>query len=437
MKEQFSKIIKSRFLRSAGTISGGAAAAQLIAFASSPILTRLYTPDAYGILALMLGFVTIAVTAASLHYELAIALPKREEDAGSITALAMFLGIIVSILSVLVFAPALGDFLGRFGFATLRTYWWLLPLTLFATALHQALMFWHIRKQRFKEVAANGVVQSLTQNGAPILFAGLGFTAVGLLLGITVSRIVAAGGFLWRAIKFDRAVLTPNVPAIQKLVKEYWTFPTIGLAGALLHVGVFQLPAFLLTDVYGAAVAGFFLLQDRVLGVPLAVLSQGLAGVFYVNAAKLANDDPKELKRSYFQLLRNLSLAGIVPVIILVLFAPWMFKLVFGAEWETAGEYARLMAVPTFLRFVAGPLYRCLTILKQQLWILLFDGIGILMLLAIPRFASEPIAGVKIVAAALSITYAGLLAAATVAVMRKARRGEEIVTGAAQVAEVR
>ena len=59
------------------------------------------------------------------------------------------------------------------------------------------------------------------------------------------------------------------------------------------------------------------------------------------------------------------------------------------------------------------------------------------MLFTIPRFASEPMAGVKIVATALSITYAGLLAAATYAVMRKARGGEDLIVQTAPVAEIR
>lgn len=418
-----SKALSSRFLRSAGTISGGAAIAQLIAFAASPILTRLYSPSAYGALALMLAFITMGVTMASLHYELAIALPKRDEDAASITLLAILLGTVSSAVSVFLFAPAGANLLGRWGFDEIIAFWWLLPVTLLATAIYQALQLWHLRRQRYKEVAANGVVQSVTQNGLPIALAALGFSGIGLLLGLAVSRVVAAVGFLSRAVRRDRTILVDSLKRLRALAAEYKSFPTIGLAGAVLHMACFHLPIFLLTDLYGAGIAGLYMLQDRVLGVPLAVMAQGLASVFYVNAAKLAHEDPAALKRSYFKLLRTLTLSGLAPTVILILIAPWLFKIVFGARWEIAGEYARIMAVPTLLRFVGGPLYRCLTILKKQSWILVWDGIGVILMLTLPLYlggGAMGVGGIQSVAIAISVTYAGLLFSATWAVIRHA-----------------
>jgi O-antigen/teichoic acid export membrane protein len=428
IQQRFSKALSSRFLRSAGTISGGAALTQMIAFGTAPILTRLYSPESYGLLALLLGFVTFGVAIASLHYEMAIALPKKDEDAASLSLLAVFLGTSFAVLTVLLFAPALGNLLGKAGFDQLVRYWWLLPISLFATAIHQALMLWHLRKQRFKEVAGNNISQSLTQNGGPILFAWMGLTGIGLLLGLTLSRVVAAAGFAYRAFKQDRSIFHGAIRNLWHQAKEYRSFPTVGLIGAALHIACFQLPVFLLTDLYGAHAAGFYMLQDRVLGVPLAVLAQGVASVFYVNAARMANEDPLELRRSYFKLLKNLTLSGIVPTLVLLALAPWLFKTVFGKNWEIAGEFARIMAIPTLLRFIAGPLFRCLTILKHQTSILVWDGIGLITMLMLPGYLAKSMeptrAGVLAVAIAISLTYAGLLASATWAVVQRSRNGQ-------------
>jgi O-antigen/teichoic acid export membrane protein len=213
---------------------------------------------------------------------------------------------------------------------------------------------------------------------------------------------------------------------ISKVATEYRTFPAVGLPGAVLHIACFQLPAFLLASFYGAGVTGFYLLQDRVLGAPLAVVAQGVASVFYVNAAKLAASNPERLKKEYFLTMRNLSFAALLPTVILVAAGPWLFKVIFGAEWERAGEFARIMAVPMFLRFIGGPLYRCLSILKAQKWILICDGIGCAAMLTFLSYnastISTGIAGVTGVAVAISLTYAGLIAAASYEVCRNAAR---------------
>lgn len=426
MKGILSKALKSRFLRSAGTLSSGAAISQMIAFGTSPILTRLYSPEAYGVFALMLAFVTFALALVSLHYEMAIALPAKNEDAASVTALAIILAGVVSSIAVVLFAPWGFNLLASFGFTKLINVWWLLPATILASALHQALQLWHLRRERYKEVAANGVVHSLTLNTAPILLSVSGLSSIGLLIGLVAARCASAIGLLTRAIRRDRTLIAASFSGLRRVAGDYRSFPTVGLPGAVLHIACFQLPAFLLVDLFGADIAGFYLLQDRVLGAPLAVVAQGVASVFYVNAAKLAVSNGEELKNQYFKMMRNLALAGLVPALILILAGPWLFKIIFGANWERAGEFARIMAVPMFLRFIGGPLYRCLTILKAQKWILVCDGAGCVGMLAILSYfsgnAENGVAGVSGIAAAISLTYAGLIGAASYEVCKHATR---------------
>ena len=142
LNKSFRNALKSRFLRSAGTITGGAAFVQIIAFASVPVLTRLYTPESFGLLAVMLGFITFAAAAASLHYEMAIALPRRDEDGASLGILSMLLSIAFAAVSVIVFAPFGLNLLVRFSYESLLPYWWLIPVSILGTGIRQPLIYW-------------------------------------------------------------------------------------------------------------------------------------------------------------------------------------------------------------------------------------------------------------------------------------------------------
>lgn len=62
---------------------GGTAIAQDLSVLSSPLLTRLYGPEAFGIIAIFTAITGIISVMACLRYEQAIMLPKRDEEAAN------------------------------------------------------------------------------------------------------------------------------------------------------------------------------------------------------------------------------------------------------------------------------------------------------------------------------------------------------------------
>ena len=68
------------FGRGVAVLGGGAAAAQAIAVAASPILTRLYSPADFGVLAVYTSLVSLLGAVAALSYHQAIPLPEIEFD---------------------------------------------------------------------------------------------------------------------------------------------------------------------------------------------------------------------------------------------------------------------------------------------------------------------------------------------------------------------
>lgn len=89
---------KSEFTKNIVTLITGTAFAQAIPIAISPILTRIYTPEDFGIFALFIAIISILGSIATARYELAIMLPKKDEDAINIFALCFIITCIISLL---------------------------------------------------------------------------------------------------------------------------------------------------------------------------------------------------------------------------------------------------------------------------------------------------------------------------------------------------
>ena len=78
---------KSEFSKNVVTLMTGTTIAQAIPIAISPILTRIYSPEDFGMFALYFSILALVGVIATARYEIAIVLPKDDEEAIKILAL--------------------------------------------------------------------------------------------------------------------------------------------------------------------------------------------------------------------------------------------------------------------------------------------------------------------------------------------------------------
>ena len=74
-------IRNTEFRRNVLTLLTGTTVAQLIPFLISPIITRLYSPEDLGRLALFVSIISILSIISTCKYDAAILLPKEESNA--------------------------------------------------------------------------------------------------------------------------------------------------------------------------------------------------------------------------------------------------------------------------------------------------------------------------------------------------------------------
>ena len=78
---------KSKFSLNIMTLMLGTTVAQAIPIIISPILTRIYSPEEFGLLILFMSIVSILSVIVSLRYERAIIQPLDDEDAISLVVI--------------------------------------------------------------------------------------------------------------------------------------------------------------------------------------------------------------------------------------------------------------------------------------------------------------------------------------------------------------
>ena len=82
---------KSHFSRDILTLVTGTTIAQIITILASPVITRLYGPEAFGLLAIFTSITSIISVIICLRYEPAIMLPKSDEEAANVFGLCILI----------------------------------------------------------------------------------------------------------------------------------------------------------------------------------------------------------------------------------------------------------------------------------------------------------------------------------------------------------
>ena len=172
---------KNRFVRGVAVLVSGTVGAQALMVLAAPLLTRLYTPQDFGLLAVFVGLLSIVAVTASLRYELAIPLPSDEREAAALLVLSLSSVLVVAALSAIPVFFYRNAIAGLLNTPALADYLDLVPLgTLFVGAFN-VLNVWAIRVKAFTPLAKTKFSQSVAAVGIQVGGASLG--PVALLLG--------------------------------------------------------------------------------------------------------------------------------------------------------------------------------------------------------------------------------------------------------------
>lgn len=108
LTDRIKALLKGRFARSVTVLAGGAVLGQAITVLVSPILTRLYSPEDFGVFGVYASILGIVTVIASLRYEYALPLPEDDAIAANILALCFLLLLgMTGLIALLVYG--LGD----------------------------------------------------------------------------------------------------------------------------------------------------------------------------------------------------------------------------------------------------------------------------------------------------------------------------------------
>lgn len=361
-------------------VVSGTAAAQAITMAFAPIITRLYGPEAFGLLGVFLALAAILTPVAALTYPIAIVLPKGDGDAAMLAKLSFFIALGVASFTTVVLLTGGNELLKLLDSEAIAPYVMLIPLSMLFAACVQIAQQWLIRKKQFSITARVAVIQAMFVNSAK---AGIGWfhpVAAVLLVLATVGAAFHAM-LLWVGICKSKTLPdrdNQEHTSLKALAKEHRDFPLFRTPQVAINALSQSLPALMLASFFGPASAGFYTIGKMVLGVPSTLIGKSVGDVFYPRITEAAHKG-ENLTRLIIKATGAVAAVGFTPFVIIIAFGPWLFHFVFGSEWSTAGEYSRWLALYLFFGLLTVPVINVIPIIKRQGEYLIIENIGLVI----------------------------------------------------------
>jgi O-antigen/teichoic acid export membrane protein len=361
---------KKSFVKAVAVLSTGTAVGQAILILSAPILTRLYSPEQFGLLAIYLAAITIPSVLATLRYELVIPLPHRDDIAVNALVLTLLCVVTLSGLCSIAFG-FWGEFLfGQIDIPSLMMVRWLVPLGILSIGTYAALSHWYVRRRTFGIIAKTKFTQAAGQTFIQIIFAMSPFATFGLLLGSLAGQAAGIGSFLKEFRRTDIALLRKvSWRRIWFVARYYWHFPAISLWGSVAYAASNHLPALLVFHLFGPATSGFYILAQRIGMMPATMVSEAMGRAVYRTLAT-SKKNPQAIGRMVLVPVETVMNLILAPAIFAALIAPYLTGFVFGPGWQEAGLFFRWMTpwfAATIIFGVMSPIVAVMGLQKMGL----------------------------------------------------------------------
>lgn len=408
----------SRYFKSLAVLTGGTLLGTVFTAIYQVAQTWIYAPEAIGVYVFLTTVPLMFIAVPALRYDIAIVVEKDERKAMALVKLSGILTLAVSLLVTLFYGLYIWFFCGEY-----RQYLYVLPfafLIVFGYGINNLLNAYNNRCDDYKMISRKFVVRSAVQrlgmvvSGVIVVYL-IKMESLSVLamiipysLGLFVGVRNQASTLLARKEEI-RSVTVAEMKAAAKLHKNQ---PLFSAPALFVNSFSYSSITLIIEKLYDTSVIAYYSISNRVLGMPISLISGNVARVFIADAAKeyaKTGGFRKAFKKTF-----GFLLALAIPMFVAIYFlAPPVCGWLLGDGWEVAGEYIKILSVMFAFRLVGTSLSQVLAVCNKQS-LELYINLGLLAAAVLSgvlawRFQQDVQFFLQILCILRSVCYAALI----------------------------
>lgn len=364
----------------------------------TPVLSRLYSPGAFGLFATVIAVATSLVGVSTLRLEVRAQSSGDDSETRTLFRCALVAAGLCSLVAGLVAVVAV--LLGA------PLVWLSTPLVVLAGSLQIVGAAMYVRRQRYRDLGVANFLQGAGTGAVQVSAGAVSPHVHSLVLGFLVARLTWLGsmrglrgpsGGLWSTwLSHRRYAVVAGASAGVNSV-----------AGQLIVI----LPAFF----GGVAVAGALAMAIRLLVSPLGIIAQGVSSATVGEVGRRLRDGVPSVGL-VDKAVRDLLVVGLLPCAGAAVLGPLLAPVVLGEEWAQTGTLLALLAPGALAQFVGSPLGQLLNVAGASRSLLRWDilrlatiAVALVTPLALGRSVAVAVGAYSVGQVALYVVLVGLV----------------------------
>ena len=357
----------------------------LMSLLITPVLTRLYAPDAYGYLSV---FTTITMNLAilsTLAYDSSLVVVKEESKFYNLFVFCAINSLFVAILLLFVlniqsFNTLLKDLLDSdidLNFEMVG----MISFSAFIFPVAQFFPSWNVRRKDFGYAAMVGGVSQIISRACALT---LGFFLGAPFYGLIASEIAAKLSVLiinakkYFSSEWSQLVEVVSVKEIKQVVVEQGRYPKFVLPARYASLLASQLPVIIYSIFFNVTIVGNYGLANGLLQVPIVLLGNTLSPIILNKTVEL-KDNEVVLRKFVIRLLLAIIVVSMPIFLGIICLSEMLFPVFFGDSWRMAGNMASILAIsamPSLINIFSLPIFQ---VYNQENKILLFHMLHLVL----------------------------------------------------------
>lgn len=360
-------------------------------FIFTPLIVKLYSPEAYGASGAIFALSALFLSFATLQYDKAMFLPKDMAEVRQLRNISVAIPVYFAVAFTLVLLFWRDGVLRLASIEAVGNGIYLVPLLLVVTVWAQATQRMGAVHYRYKQ---NFIYNSSIVVGSKLVALGYGLFINNQYLGLTLSelfnklalQILSAKLILKEKLFADIDLFHPKrmLPVMRKYIGfPKFELPATGLAALANQVPLFWIPRF-----FSLAEFGQYSLAISLLEMPMRLIGYSISGTYYQKAAATYHErGAVAVANITYRMMALTALVSVVPLLVIVFTAEPLFSWFFGAEWAFAGTLTASMSVFYFARLIAEPVSSVLRVINEQRSYVWLHGLFLVLRAAVVGFA--------------------------------------------------
>ena len=342
----------------------GSTIAQLVPILATPILTRIYTKEDFGLYGYFLAIISIITPILSLRYDKAIVLSKSENELNSLVKLSSILTILISFTIVI----AVGIFVYFSSTSTYKYYILFAFIILIISGISNISLAILNYSRDYNYMSKNLIYNSSLNSILCIIFGVFNPVTISMITGLLFSKLIALIIIFKKAKKYITLKGETNlkISSIKFADFPMYSAPEALIGGVGTHLNL------LFIGIYSQGFAGAYFLVNRLAAVPISILSNSYSSVFFKDYSIVENKR-QYLKKCWIKVF----ILSFIPFILIYLLSPYLLDKILGNDWALCSEILVIMIPYFWINFIFGCTSTSHIVLRLQNISLVFSIVSI------------------------------------------------------------